>query len=120
MINYVTATEAFKCLKSGDRLYWPCIAGAPEYLIQELAEYVKRNGLHNIHINHLYTEGWAGYVEGEYEQMFHLDSFFVGGNVRKATQAGSAGFIPCSLSDTGRIIREGIQPIDVEIGRAHV
>lgn len=101
----VSAAEAVKIVKSGDRLHWPCVAGAPELLIQALV--ARASELRNVHITHLYTEGYADYVLPEYAENFHLDSFFVGGNVRKATQAGYADYIPCSLSDSARIIREG-------------
>lgn len=108
--KYMTAEEAVKMVQSGDRLHWPCVAAAPEILIQAL---VARAGeLRNVHITHLYTEGYADYVLPQYAENFHLDSFFIGGNVRKATQAGLADYIPCSLSDTARIIREGYQPVD--------
>lgn len=106
----VSAAEAVKIVKSGDRLHWPCVAGAPELLIQALV--ARASELRNVHITHLYTEGYADYVLPEYAENFHLDSFFVGGNVRKATQAGYADYIPCSLSDSARIIREGYQPVD--------
>lgn len=106
----VSASEAVKIVKSGDRLHWPCVAGAPELLIQALV--ARASELRNVHITHLYTEGYADYVLPEYAENFHLDSFFVGGNVRKATQAGYADYIPCSLSDSARIIREGYQPVD--------
>ena len=106
----VSAAEAVKIVKSGDCLHWPCVAGAPELLIQALV--ARASELRNVHITHLYTEGYADYVLPEYAENFHLDSFFVGGNVRKATQAGYADYIPCSLSDSARIIREGYQPVD--------
>lgn len=106
----VTAEEAVKVVKSGDRLHWPCVAAAPEILIQALV--ARADELENVHITHLYTEGYADYVLPQYAKSFHLDSFFIGGNVRKATQNGWADYIPCSLSDTARIIRDGIQPAD--------
>lgn len=109
-LNTISADEAIKMVKSGDRLHWPCVAAAPELLIQAL---VKRSDeLRNIHITHLYTEGYSDYVLPQYADSFHLDSFFVGGNVRKATQTGYADYIPCSLSDTARIIKDGYQPVD--------
>lgn len=108
--KFVTAEEAVKMVRSGDRLHWPCVAAAPELLIQALV--ARAPELQNVHITHLYTEGYADYVLPQYAQNFHLDSFFVGGNVRKATQTGYADYIPCSLSDTARIIREGFQPVD--------
>ena len=109
-LKYTTAEEAVKIVKSGDRLHWPCVAAAPELLIQALV--ARAPELQNVHITHLYTEGYADYVLPQYADNFHLDSFFVGGNVRKATQTGYADYIPCSLSDTARIIRDGFQPTD--------
>ena len=109
-MKFITAEEAVKMVQSGDRLHWPCVAAAPELLIQALV--ARSPELQNVHITHLYTEGYADYVLPQYAQNFHLDSFFVGGNVRKATQTGYADYIPCSLSDTARIIREGFQPVD--------
>lgn len=106
----ISAEEAVKMIKSGDRLHWPCVAAAPEILIKALV--ARASELQNVHITHLYTEGYADYILPQYAENFHLDSFFIGGNVRKATQAGLADYIPCSLSDTARIIRDGYQPVD--------
>lgn len=106
----ISAEEAVRIIKSGDRLHWPCVAAAPEILIKALV--ARAPELQNVHITHLYTEGYADYVLPQYANNFHLDSFFIGGNVRKATQAGLADYIPCSLSDTARIIRDGYQPVD--------
>lgn len=109
-IQYITADEAVKIVQSGDHIHWPCVAAAPEILIKALVK--RAPELQNVHITHLYTEGYADYVLPEYANNFHLDSFFIGSNVRKATQMGYADYIPCSLSDTARIIREGYQPTD--------
>ncbi len=106
----MTAEEAVKMVQSGDRLHWPCVAAAPEHLIRALV--ARADQLQNVHITHLYTEGYADYVLPQYAVHFWLDSFFIGGNVRKATQAGLADYIPCSLSDTARIIRDGYQRTD--------
>lgn len=106
-ITYTTADEALTLVHNGDHLHWACVAGAPEHLIQALVGKADRGELDSIHINHLYTEGYADYVLPKYSSVFHLDSFFVGGNVRKATQEGLAGYIPCSLSETSRMVRNG-------------
>ena len=44
---------------------------------------------------------------------FQLDSFFVGGNVRKVTQSGYADYIPIFLSETQKLYRSGTVPCDV-------
>lgn len=69
--------------------------------------------LYNINLLHIHTEGPAPYVDEKYEGIFHLDSYFVGANVRKATQAGRADYIPVFLSETPQLIHEDILPIDV-------
>ena len=104
----VTAEEAMKHVKSGDCIHWPCVAAAPEHLIRALVEKGRSGALKNVTVTHLYTEGYADYSHAEFEGIFHLDSFFVGANVRKDTQAGHADYIPCSLSDTSRLFRQGV------------
>lgn len=47
------------------------------------------------------------YADPEFEGIFQLESFFVGGNVRKQTQAGYADYIPVFLHETQRLIRKG-------------
>lgn len=111
-INYISAEEALQLVHSGDSLHWSCVSGAPEYLIETLVARGRRGELHDVHISHLYTEGYSDYVLPEFQGIFKLDSFFVGGNVRKATQSGLAGFIPCSLSETSRMIRSGARRCD--------
>jgi len=110
IVKFVSAEEAVQSVRSGDHLHWPCVSGAPEILIRALV--TRAPELQNVHITHLYTEGYADYVLPQYADSFHLDSFFIGGNVRKATQEGLADYIPCSLSDTAKIIRQGLQRVD--------
>ena len=69
--------------------------------------------LKDVRIHHLHTEGPAPYSESEFEGVFQLDSFFVGGNVRKTTQAGYADYIPIFLSETQKLYRSGVLPCDV-------
>lgn len=103
----MTAEEAVRMVKSGDCLHWPCVAAVPEHLVRALTERARRGGLRDVTITHLYTEGYADYALPEFEGIFRLHSFFVGENVRKSTQAGHADYIPCSLSDTSRLFRQG-------------
>ena len=112
-IKYISVEEALQKVRSGDHLHWSCAAAAPEYLIQELVARGARREIRDIHISHLYTEGYADYVLPQYEGIFHLDSFFVGSNVREATQARRADYIPCSLNEVPLIVRSGDRRSDV-------
>lgn len=112
-IKTVSFEEAVKVVKSGDRIHIHSVACAPQGLIQALCARGRAGELKNIKLQHLHTEGSAPYAEQEFEGVFFLESFFVGHNVRKATQEGWADYIPVHLSETQKLIRMGITPVDV-------
>ncbi len=112
-IKFTTAQEAVKVIKSGDHIHLSSVASAPQCLIKAMCERGRAGELKDVHIHHLHTEGPAPYSEPEFEGVFQLDSFFVGGNVRKTTQAGYADYIPVFLSETQRLYRCGAVPCDV-------
>ena len=73
--------EAVKVVKSNDRIHIHSVACAPQGLIQALCKRGRAGELKNVRIQHLHTEGSAPYAEGEFEGVFCLESYFVGGNV---------------------------------------
>ena len=112
-IKFTTAEEAVKVIKSGDHIHLSSVASAPQCLIKAMCERGRAGELKDVHIHHLHTEGPAPYSEPEFEGVFQLDSFFVGGNVRKTTQAGYADYIPIFLSETQKLYRTGAVPCNV-------
>ena len=112
-IKFTTAEEAVKVIKSGDHIHLSSVASAPQCLIKAMCERGRAGELKDVHIHHLHTEGPAPYSEPEFEGVFQLDSFFVGGNVRKTTQAGFADYIPIFLSETQKLYRTGAVPCNV-------
>jgi acetyl-CoA hydrolase len=46
---------------------------------------------------------------------FHVNSLFIGSNVRNAVQSGQADFTPIFLHEIPRLFREGYLPIDVAL-----
>ncbi len=112
-VKFVTPTEAVKAIKSGDHVHLSSVASAPACLIKAMCERGENGELQHVHIHHLHTEGPAPYSEARFEGIFQLDSFFVGGNVRKTTQAGAADYIPVFLSETQKLYRSGTLPCDV-------
>jgi acyl-CoA hydrolase len=112
-IKTVSAEEAVKVIKSGDRIHMHSVSCAPQKLIQAMCERGRRKEFNNVKIQHLHIEGPAPYSAPEFEGIFQLESFFVGHNVRKDTQAGYADYIPVFLQETQRLIREGYTPVDV-------
>ncbi|MBE9469032.1 MAG: acetyl-CoA hydrolase/transferase family protein [Bacteroidetes bacterium] len=111
--NPVSAKEAVRIIKSGDRIFIHSVACAPKILINAMVE--RAPELKNIEIIHIHTEGDAPYTKAEYDGIFKLNSFFVGSNVRNATQDGRADYIPVFLSETPKLIRQNILPLDIAL-----
>ncbi|MBN1117623.1 MAG: acetyl-CoA hydrolase/transferase family protein [Bacteroidales bacterium] len=111
--NTVSPAEAVKVIKSGDRVHLSSVAVTPHCLIRAMIERGRNKEFQNVTIQHIHTEGPAPYAEPEFEGIFQLESFFVGGNVRKATQAGYADYIPVFLCETQKLIREGYLNVNV-------
>ncbi len=112
-MNFVSFEEAVKVVKSNDRIHMHSVACAPQGLIKALCERGRKKEFKNVRIQHLHTEGSAPYADAEFEGIFFLESYFVGHNVRKQTQEGWADYVPVHLSETQKLIRSGIHPIDV-------
>jgi len=109
----VTPEEAVKVIKSGDHVHLSSVASVPQVLIRAMCARGEAGELKGVHIHHLHTEGPCDYADPRFEGVFQLDSFFVGGNARKATQEGYADYIPVFLSETQRLYREGYLPCNV-------
>ncbi len=112
-IKFTTAQEAVKVVKSGDHIHLSSVASVPQVLVEALCKRGEEGELKNVHLHHLHTEGEAPYADARFEGIFQLDSFFVGGNVRKVTQSGYADYIPVFLSETQRLYRSGAVPCNV-------
>lgn len=112
-IKFISAQEAVKVVKSNDRIHLHSVAVTPHLLINALCERGRNKEFRNVRIQHIHTEGPAPYADKEFEGIFRLESFFVGHNVRKQTQAGYADYIPVFLHETQRLIREGYLKVNV-------
>jgi acyl-CoA hydrolase len=111
MSKYVTAAEAVKVIKSNDRVYVHAAAAAPTILTQALTE--RAAELRNVEICHLHTEGPAPYANPALSESFHVNSFFIGGNVRHTLAAGNGSYTPVFLSELPQLFRKNVVPLDV-------
>jgi acyl-CoA hydrolase len=112
-IKYVSAEEAVKVIKSGDRIHLGSVAVTPHTLIKPMVERGRRGEIKDVYIQHIHVEGEIEYGNPEFEGIFHSEQFFVGGNLRKQTQAGYADYIPVFLNETQKLIREGYLKVNV-------
>lgn len=111
MSKYVSAAEAVQVVKSGDRVYLQAAAAAPTLLANALTE--RANELRNVEICHLHVEGEARYANPELAASFHVNSFFIGANVRHTLKAGNGSYTPVFLSELPHLFRKNVLPLDV-------
>ncbi|MFM2228751.1 MAG: hypothetical protein RL607_9 [Bacteroidota bacterium] len=111
MSKYVTAAEAVQVVKSGDRVYLQAAAAAPTVLANALTD--RAQELRNVEVCHLHIEGEARYANPELAESFHVNSFFIGSNVRHTLKAGNGSYTPVFLSELPHLFRKNVLPIDV-------
>ena len=111
MYKSVSAEEAVKIVKSNDRVYLQAAAAAPQVLIRALS--ARHEELRNVEICQLHTEGDAPYADPKLKDSFHVNSFFIGQNVRHALQAGNASYTPVFLSELPLLFKRRIINLDV-------
>ena len=111
MGKYVSAEEAVKWVKSNDRIYVQAAAAAPSILTKALS--LRASELRNVEVCHLHTEGEAPYANPELADSFHVNSFFIGKNVRHTLAAGNGSYTPVFLSELPYLFRKKVVPLDV-------
>ena len=111
MGKYVTAAEAVQVVKSGDRVYVQAAAATPTILTNALTD--RASELRDVEICHLHTEGEARYANPELRDSFHVNSFFIGANVRHTIKAGNGSYTPVFLSELPLLFRKNVLSLDV-------
>ena len=113
MYKSVTPEEAVKIIKSNDRVYIQAAAAAPQALINAMT--ARSDELKNVKICHLHTEGEAPYANPKLKDSFHVNSFFIGHNVRHTLLAGNGSYTPVFLSELPILFKRNIIDIDVTL-----
>ncbi|WP_159022550.1 acetyl-CoA hydrolase/transferase family protein [Formosa sp. L2A11] len=108
--NKMSAADAVKLIKSGDRVLIQGGSATPQSLIKAMV--ARASELRGVNIVHLHTEGECGYVAPELKESFYTSAFFIGGNIRKMIGV-TADYIPVFLSDIPSLFREGYMKLDV-------
>lgn len=116
MYKIVTAEEALKVVKSNDKIYIQAAAAVPSVLIRALT--ARHEELRNVEICQLHTEGEAPYANPELAKSFHVNSFFIGKNIRHTLHAGNGSYTPVFLSEVPLLFKRNI--IDLQVALIHV
>ena len=113
MYKAVTAEEAVKVIKSNDRVYIQAAAAAPQSLMNAMS--ARHEELRNVEVCHLHIEGEARYANPIYKDSFHVNSLFIGKNVRHTLKAGNGSYTPVFLSEVPNLFRRNVLPVDVAL-----
>lgn len=113
MYKAVTAEDAVKVIKSGDRVYVHMGAAVPQELLNAMT--LRHEELRNVEVCHLHIEGEAPYSDPIYKDSFHVNSLFIGHNVRHTLKAGNGSYTPVFLSEVPLLFKRNILPVDVAL-----
>lgn len=112
-MKFISATEAVKVIKTGDRVHLSSVAVTPLPLIEAMVERGRKREFFDVKLQHIHIENQVDFANPELEGVFVSEQFFVGANLRKQTQQGYADYIPVFLSETQKLIRDGYLKVNV-------
>jgi len=107
----VTAEEAVRAVKSGNRIFLTGNVSVPQKVLAALVEYAPQ--LENVEICQALTVGSADYVSPAMEGHLRVNSIFISSNIRQAVHEGRADFTPVMLSEFPLLFKRGLLPLDV-------
>jgi len=107
----VSAAEAVKAVKSGDRIFLTGNCSVPNQILAALVDRAKE--LKDVEINQALTVGSADYVAPEMEGHIRVNTMFISHNTRQAVHAGRADFTPVLLSEFPLLFKNKILPVNV-------
>jgi 4-hydroxybutyrate CoA-transferase len=109
----VSAEDAARKIKSGDRVFLTGNCSVPQTVLSALVDYAPE--LENVEITQALSVGPADYVSPEMEGHIRVNSMFISANIRKAVQEGRADFTPVLLSEFTLLFKHGHLPLDVAL-----
>ncbi|MFH1183503.1 MAG: acetyl-CoA hydrolase/transferase C-terminal domain-containing protein [Chloroflexota bacterium] len=109
----LTAGEAIKSVKSGDRIFMTGNVSVPQTLLAALVAHAPK--VKDVEICQALSVGPADYVDPTMLGHLRVNTLFISANVRKAVQEGRADFTPVLLSEFPLLFKNKILPVDVAL-----
>jgi acyl-CoA hydrolase len=98
----VSAADAVRDIRSGERVFAGGIASTPNRLLAALA--ARGTELRGVRIAHMILMGEAPHTAPELADSFITDCLFLGASTREAVLANRADFVPCFLHEMPRLL----------------
>jgi acyl-CoA hydrolase len=110
---FVTAAEAVKEIKSGDRVFLHGSAATPIPLVKAMQDrHAELNGVELVSIT---TLGDVDFSNTVYRKSFFFNSLFVSAATREVANSDDGDYVPIFLSQIPQLFRKAILPIDVAL-----
>lgn len=112
-IKWMSADDAARLVKSGDRIYVQGSTSVPDTLLRAIA--ARSGELRGVtfYTGFSVSKGPAPICREGMEESFFVDSFFVSNNVRQWIADGNGSVTPRFLGDVPDLFRRGYWPLDV-------
>jgi len=110
-INYQSADEAVKAIRSGHRVFVHGSAATPLDLLKALIK--RSHELQNIELISISTLGDELFDKPDFKKSFFINSFFVSKNVREIVNSEHGDYIPVFLSEINQLFEKGILHLDI-------
>ncbi|MEO8765970.1 MAG: acetyl-CoA hydrolase/transferase C-terminal domain-containing protein [Ginsengibacter sp.] len=111
--RYISAEEAVRYVKTGDRVFIHGTAATPVHLVQALQE--RYNELSNVELVSITNIGELDFDKPEYRKSFFFNSLFVSQNTRNVVNSPYGDYVPVFLSEIPILFRKNILPLDVAL-----
>jgi acyl-CoA hydrolase len=111
--KYISASEALKIVKSGDRVFIHGGAATPSILIGALQN--RHRELSNVELISITTLGDLNFDHAEHRKSFFVNSLFVSAATRAVVNSEDGDYVPIFLSQIPQLFNRNILPIDVAL-----
>lgn len=109
----MTAEEAVRMVRSGDRVFIQGSAATPVHLLGAL--FARHAELEDVELVSISTFGDLGFDRPEVLKSFFINALFVSESMREAVDGPRGDYVPVFLSEISRLFDTGVLPIDVAL-----
>ncbi|WEK36495.1 MAG: acetyl-CoA hydrolase/transferase C-terminal domain-containing protein [Candidatus Pseudobacter hemicellulosilyticus] len=113
ILQSISAEQAVKVVKSGDRVFIHGSAATPVHLVQALQ--ARHEELESVELVSITNLGAIEFNKPEFRKSFFFNSLFVSGNTRSVANSEAGDYVPVFLSEIPLLFRRAILPIDVAL-----
>ncbi|WP_367227097.1 acetyl-CoA hydrolase/transferase family protein [Mucilaginibacter sp. 44-25] len=111
--TYISAAEAVKLVRSGNRVFIHGSAATPIFLVSALQDRWK--DLQDVELVSITTLGQVNFDRPEHRGSFFFNSLFVSATTRNVANSEHGDYVPIFLSQIPALFRKRVLPIDVAL-----